>query len=182
MTLCDENVARVVWRMYKPQRGSVINCKMSFVQSIRFRSRTEFMKVYNLSCERDHRFEGWFSSEEDFSSQLQHQLIECPVCESHGIRKLLSAPRLNLSGAQEARAGTHAEKQAKLFAAARKLVADTEDVGERFVEEARRIHYDEAPRRGIRGIASADECAELADEGIEVVQVALPAAQKHTLQ
>lgn len=140
------------------------------------------MKVYNLSCERDHHFEGWFSSEEDFSSQLQRQHIECPVCESRGIRKMLSAPRLNLSGAQEPQADMHADLQAKLLEAARRVIADTEDVGDRFVEEARRIHYNEAPQRGIRGIANADECAELADEGIEVMQLAMPAALKHPLQ
>jgi hypothetical protein len=140
------------------------------------------MKVYNLSCERDHRFEGWFSSEEDFSSQLQQQHIECPLCESRGIRKMLSAPRLNLSGAQAPKPGMHPELQAKFLQAARQLIADTEDVGERFVEEARRIHYKEAPHRGIRGVASANECAELADEGIEVMQVSLPAALKQPLQ
>lgn len=140
------------------------------------------MKVYNLSCERDHRFEGWFSSEEDFSSQLEHQHIECPVCESHGIRKMPSAPRLNLSGAQAPKDDAYTELQAKLIEAARQLIANTEDVGDRFVEEARRIHYNEVPHRGIRGNASADECAELADEGIDVIQLAVPAALKHSLQ
>jgi hypothetical protein len=141
------------------------------------------MKVYNLSCERNHRFEGWFSSEEDFSSQLAQQHIECPVCESRGITKMLSAPRLNLSGAQERQTETHAETmQAKMLEAARQLIADTEDVGDRFVEEARRIHYKESPQRGIRGTASPDECAELTDEGIEVMQLSLPAALKHPLQ
>jgi hypothetical protein len=141
------------------------------------------MKVYNLSCEHDHRFEGWFSSEEDFGSQLQRQQIGCPVCESRDIRKMLSAPRLNLSGAQPPlRPSMHPELQAKFLQAARQMIADTEDVGERFVEEARRIHYKEAAHRGIRGVASADECAELADEGIEVIQVSIPAALKQTLQ
>jgi hypothetical protein len=143
------------------------------------------MKVYNLSCERNHRFEGWFSSQEDFSSQLEQQHIECPVCESRGIRKMLSAPRLNLSGAQEPRTDTRdarGDVQAKLLEAARRLIADTEDVGDRFADEARRIHYNEAPQRGIRGSASVDECAELTDEGIEVLQIALPAALKYPLQ
>lgn len=139
------------------------------------------MKVYNLSCESNHHFEGWFASEEDCSSQLEQQCIECPVCESHGIRKMPSAPRLNLSGVQT-QADAHAALQAQLLQAARQLIAETEDVGERFVEEAKRIHYHEAPQRGIRGIASAEECAELADEGIEVIQLGLPAAVKHSLQ
>jgi hypothetical protein len=142
----------------------------------------KFMKVYNLRCELDHRFEGWFSSEEDFSSQLTRQHIECPVCESRGIYKMPSAPRLNLSGIQAPQAETQADLQAKLMKLARQVIAETEDVGERFVEEARRIHYKEASQRGIRGIASPDECAELADEGIEVIQLPLPAALKQPLQ
>jgi hypothetical protein len=140
------------------------------------------MKVYNLSCEHEHRFEGWFSSEEDFNSQLERQHIACPVCDSRGIRRMLSAPRLNLSGAQTSRDDAYTALQAKLLEAARQLIASTEDVGDHFVEEARRIHYKEAQNRGIRGNASADECAELAEEGIDVIQLSLPEALKHSLQ
>jgi hypothetical protein len=140
------------------------------------------MKVYNLSCERDHRFEGWFASEKDFSSQLAQQHIECPVCESRDIRKLLSAPRLNLSGAHAPQPDIHAQLQAKLMEAARMVIANTEDVGDRFAEEARRIHYDEAPQRGIRGVATVDECMALEEEGIEVAQLPASAAIKHSLQ
>lgn len=140
------------------------------------------MKVYNLSCERDHRFEGWFSSEEDYSSQVTGQQIECPVCESRGIRRMPSAPRLNLSGIQAPQADTQSELQAKLMELTRQVMANTEDVGQAFAEEARRIHYKEVPQRGIRGIASPDQCAELADEGIEVTQLPMPAALKQPLQ
>jgi hypothetical protein len=139
------------------------------------------MKVYNLSCESDHRFEGWFASEEDFSSQLQQQHIECPVCESHGIRKLPSAPRLNLSGGQAPQPDPVVQLQAKLAELARQVIANTEDVGERFVEEARRIHYHEAPERNIRGVATASECEALAEEGIDVVRLPIPAALKSSL-
>lgn len=139
------------------------------------------MKVYNLSCESDHRFEGWFTSEEDFSSQLQRQHIECPVCESHGIRKLPSAPRLNLSGSQAQQSGPTAQLQAKLAELARQVIANTEDVGDRFAEEARRIHYNEAPERNIRGVATPNECEALAEEGIDVVQLPMPAALKPPL-
>src|SRR5690606_36569749 len=62
---------------------------------------TESMKVFNLACGHDHRFEGWFASAEDFDGQLERGLIECPVCGDRTIRKLPSAPRLNLSGATE---------------------------------------------------------------------------------
>lgn len=143
------------------------------------------MKVYNLCCAMGHRFEGWFSSEQDFLSQSDEHRIECPVCESTDISRLPSAPRLNLSSAaskpDEGLAGL-AQARAAMMEILQKVVANTEDVGERFVEEARRIHYHEAPERAIRGVASVAEYEALADEGIEVLPLPLPAAPKPTLQ
>jgi hypothetical protein len=149
------------------------------------------MKVYNLSCAAGHRFEGWFSSEQDFLTQSDERRIECPFCESADVSRMPSAPRLNLSsaaskpednGAALARAQAQAQAQAAMMDILRKVVANTEDVGERFVEEARRIHYQEAPERAIRGVASPAECEALADEGIEVVSLPIPAALKQPLQ
>jgi len=153
------------------------------------------MKVFNLACEHDHRFEGWFGSAEDYEGQLSRGLVGCPVCDSRAIRKLLAAPRLNLSGAAEPRASESAGAaapadprtdaqalQTMFMKMARALVANTEDVGTRFAEEARRIHHQEAPARGIRGVASPEETRELADEGIEVFSFPLPAALKEPLQ
>ncbi len=140
------------------------------------------MKVYNLCCEHDHRFEGWFSSEEDFGAQSGKKLIECPICESRGIRKLPSAPRLNLSSAQVPPNDESLRIQAEVIEVMRKIVANTEDVGERFAEEARRIHYNEAPERAIRGTATQSDRAALADEGIEVISLPMPSALKQPLQ
>lgn len=156
------------------------------------------MKVFNLACGHDHRFEGWFASADDYQGQLERGLIECPVCGDRQISKLPSAPRLNLSGASEpassrelapveggATAGaapTPQQLQAMWMKLARHLVESTEDVGENFAEEARRIHYQEAPERGIRGVASAEERAELADEGIEVFAFPLPRSMKDPIQ
>lgn len=140
------------------------------------------MKVYNLSCEHDHRFEGWFSSEDDYTAQLAQNRIGCPVCESRSVNKLPSAPRLNLSTAQEPRGDVAAKIQAQIMNVMRQVVASTEDVGERFADEARRIHYNESPERPIRGFASVAECAALVDEGIDVTPLPLPAALKQPLQ
>jgi hypothetical protein len=154
------------------------------------------MKVFNLACEHEHRFEGWFGSAGDYDSQLARGLIECPVCSSHAIRKLPAAPRLNLSGATDkpaaptpGRPGVPAPNtpdpravQAMVLKMARALIENTEDVGERFAEEARRIHYREAPERGIRGIATPDEARELADEGIEVMAFPMPSVLKEPMQ
>lgn len=142
------------------------------------------MKVFNLACEHDHPFEGWFASAEDYDDQLGRGLLECPVCASRQVRKMLSAPRLNLSSAESASATapTPEAAQAMMLRLARHLVKNTEDVGERFAEEARRIHYKEAPERGIRGQASPEEARELAQEGIEVLALPIPALLKEPLQ
>jgi hypothetical protein len=140
------------------------------------------MKVYNLRCEHEHRFEGWFSSEDDFLAQAEAAHITCPMCESSSITRLPSAPRLSLTGAQEPRSDTQPQAQSHFLDLMRKAIANTEDVGERFVEEARRIHYNEAPERAIRGVATAEECEALADEGIDVMALPVPAALKQPLQ
>jgi hypothetical protein len=139
------------------------------------------MKVYNLRCEQEHPFEGWFSSEDDFNRQLHDKHIRCPLCDSAVIIRLPSAPRLNLSGAESA-AGKGEQIQAAFVDTMRQLVANTEDVGERFADEARRIHYNEAPERAIRGVASAEQYEALTEEGIEVTLLPLPVLPKGTLQ
>ncbi len=154
------------------------------------------MKVFDLACEFDHRFEGWFGSSSDFEQQSQNAMISCPVCGSHAVEKKLSAPRLNLgavpekslvsapaaSASQLSAKPTPEQLQALWQSMARAIAANTEDVGDRFAEEARKIHYQEAPERGIRGVATHDQAAELADEGIEIVALPLPAMVKSTLQ
>lgn len=142
------------------------------------------MKVLNLRCAHDHRFEGWFDSDEDFESQSARGLVGCPACGDASISKLPSAPRLNVSGLKEDAPAVDrvATLQAAAMQAVQQLVARTEDVGERFPEEARRIHYGEAEARGIRGRASAEDAQALRDEGIEVVSLPVPDALKGPLQ
>jgi hypothetical protein len=135
------------------------------------------MKVLNLRCVNDHRFEGWFASGEDFESQSGRGLVECPLCGDHAISRLPSAPHLNVSGLRQEAPNAEAGKplQAAWLKALRRMVESTEDVGERFPEEARRIHYGEVPDRGIRGRASQEDAQALRDEGIEVMTLpALP--------
>ena len=138
------------------------------------------MKVFNLRCAHGHGFEGWFASEDTFVDQNARGLVECPMCSDTTIARLPSAPRLNLSGAREAKPGPvvqpppEASMEAMWLQAVQHVLRNTEDVGARFTEEARRIHYGESEHRGIRGQASAEQRAELADEGIEVMQLPLP--------
>ncbi|MEO7547673.1 MAG: DUF1178 family protein [Ramlibacter sp.] len=145
------------------------------------------MKVLNLQCTHGHGFEGWFASEDAFQEQLGEGLVECPVCDSTEVVKLLSAPRLNLGAAapeakQDVVAAPDAAMRAAWMEMARHVMANTEDVGERFAEEARRIHYGESEERGIRGKATRGETESLIEEGIGVLPLPLPKALKSTLQ
>ena len=145
------------------------------------------MKVLNLQCTHGHGFEGWFASEDAFQDQLGKGLVECPICDSTEVVKLLSAPRLNLGAtAPEAKQDVVAAPDAAMRAAwmemARHVMANTEDVGERFAEEARRIHYGESEERGIRGQATRSETESLIEEGIGVLPLPLPKVLKGPLQ
>jgi hypothetical protein len=148
------------------------------------------MKVLNLQCSHRHTFEGWFGSEGDFQDQLGRGLVECPFCGDIGVAKLPSAPRLNLGAQQPAElqprqdvvAMPEAAMQAAWLKMVRHVMANTEDVGERFAEEARRIHYGETEERGIRGQASREETEALLDEGIGVLPLPVPKAMKGPLQ
>jgi hypothetical protein len=141
------------------------------------------MKVLNLRCANGHGFEGWFASDDEFMDQNGRGMIECPLCSDRVVTRTPSAPRLNLSGAREpAPAPQAADLQAAWLAATRRLLAETEDVGDRFPDEARRIHYGEVEHRGIRGLATAEQRAALRDEGIDVVALPIPAVLKDPLQ
>jgi hypothetical protein len=152
------------------------------------------MKVLDLQCTHLHGFEGWFASEEDFQDQLVRGLVACPVCNDTAVVKLLSAPRLNLGGsdaqappppsfAVAARSGEAVQAaQATWLQLLRRVMANTEDVGERFAEVARQMHYGEAQERSIRGKASAQETEALLDEGIPVLPLLVPEALKEPLQ
>ncbi|OAK65995.1 hypothetical protein A3K87_09485 [Variovorax paradoxus] len=150
------------------------------------------MKVLDLRCAHGHGFEGWFASNEAFDSQLASGLVECPVCGDTAIVKLLSAPRLNLGNAKAPEAAAPAavapnapadlSPEARWMRAVREVLAKTEDVGERFADEARKMHYGETRERGIRGQATPEQTEALLDEGIPVMALPIPAALKETLQ
>lgn len=148
------------------------------------------LKVFDLQCAAGHVFEGWFGSHADYDSQHARGLIACPLCGDASITKKLSAPRLNVSGAREpamasaasTTAGAPAapaaaapvlppQMQAQMLRQLREMVRQTENVGDQFAREARRIHHGDAPERTIRGVASAQERRELVEEGIAVAPI-----------
>lgn len=142
------------------------------------------MIVFNLGCENSHRFEGWFASNEDFERQLDGKLVTCPLCGNANVSRMLHASHIR-TGAKERRPAraqpTAAQQQyanvgsEMLVKLVEQIIENTEDVGAEFPEQARRIHYQEAPERRIRGTASRDEIDALTDEGIEVVALPVPA-------
>jgi hypothetical protein len=147
------------------------------------------LKVFNLQCVNEHPFEGWFTSENDFESQTERGELECPMCGSKSVRKTPSAARLNLGSGQEKRQEkqeavmpTAEQFQAAFVRLAREIAERTEDVGERFAEEARRIHYKEAPERGIRGVTTKQEAEALEEEGIHVLAMPFGSLVKEPLQ
>ena len=151
------------------------------------------MTVLDLQCAQRHVFEGWFASEEDYASQNERGLVACPMCGDTAIAKMLSAPRLNLGSAREDApaqpdvrevfsGSNQLAVQAAWIQVARRIMKETDDVGPRFAEEARKIHYGETPERGIRGQASVAETQALIEEGIAVMPLPLPEALKEPLQ
>lgn len=157
------------------------------------------MKVLDLRCGAGHAFEGWFASEDDYGSQRDRGLLDCPVCGNAEVARLPSAPRLNLSGARApepaptsvtpapapaavtSMTGQGAAVQ-RLAEALAELLNNTQDVGNRFAEEARRIHYGESDAKAIRGQTTPEEREALADEGIEVFTLPSGLPPKTTLQ
>ena len=134
------------------------------------------MVIYDLICDLEHTFEGWFKSEDDFYQQQAKELLTCPSCESRSIRKLPTASYVSTVSAKDSQLSRQHNpspiqnkelvNQLKEF-----IVNNTENVGSNFAEEAKKIHYGEAPERGIRGQATAEEVRELAEEGVDVLSL-----------
>ncbi|CAN7387032.1 DUF1178 family protein [Pararhizobium sp. LjRoot255] len=131
------------------------------------------MIKYTLSCDNGHSFDGWFSSSADFDRQAELGLVSCPACGSVTVAKELMAPSVSTSRKKdEAKVLMMDQARKEAVAKIRELVTaireNSEDVGNKFPEEARKIHYGEAEQRGLIGKATADEARALLEEGIEI--------------
>ena len=138
------------------------------------------MLIYDLVCGREHAFEGWFQSAEDYEAQLRQGLLRCPLCDSDEVGRVPSPSHLrtNTNKASPAREEAKARQAQALQQLRDYLQRHSEHVGERFAEEARRIHYGEAEARNIHGTASHAEVAELHAEGIHAVLLPLSSLDK----
>lgn len=150
------------------------------------------MIVFDLLCGDEHGFEGWFASAEDFAAQNDRRLVQCPTCGSADVRRVPSATRANFGALAPALPAAKAPEKTKEmegkdpFAIAQmlysrmvdELLTGSEDVGRDFPAEARKIFYKEAEARPIRGQASNEEHQELIEEGIPVLRLPIPPADK----
>ena len=129
---------------------------------------------FSLHCDNAHEFDAWFRSNEDFDEQKKSGLLSCPFCHSTSIEKQLMAPAVSTARKWEQQVGLGLEaEQQKMLSALRevtkKVRKEAEYVGDRFAEEARRIHFKEVEERAIYGEASVKEVSSLMEDGIPVV-------------
>jgi hypothetical protein len=128
------------------------------------------MISFNLRCRKDHEFEGWFRDSASFEKDLKKRQIECPVCGDTKLERALSAPNISPSTARAAATHEQARQMRDKMRSFRKEVESTaENVGDRFTEEARKIHYGESDQRAIYGDATLDDAKDLLDEGVPVL-------------
>jgi hypothetical protein len=142
---------------------------------------------YNLRCERDHAFESWFQSSSAYESQEKRKLVNCPVCGSAKVERAIMAPQIVSKKGRDVAvpapaATTEAtapastplmmaqerELRAKLRELRDHIVKNADNVGERFPNEARKMHYGDIEHRPIYGEASPEEARSLIEEGVEV--------------
>ena len=130
---------------------------------------------FSLGCDHDHEFEGWFRNNDDFETQKKRGFVECPACGSHKVEKALMAPAVSTGRKKEKIAlAMNAQQQAamaQLKALSEKMRENADYVGDKFAEEARKIHFGEADARGIYGEATPDEARGLAEDGVEFLPI-----------
>ena len=130
---------------------------------------------FSLTCQNDHSFDGWFRDSEDFDKQKKRGLIACPDCGSVKVDKALMAPAVSTGRKREmmALAMSAAQKKAmaELKALSEKLRENADYVGDKFAEEARKIHFGETDPRGIYGEATPEEAKSLAEDGVEFMPI-----------
>ena len=148
------------------------------------------MISFNLRCDKDHEFQAWFASGAAFEKQREIMLLSCPVCASNKIEKSLMAPSVRTTKGREVVSPNQSDQDETVNAAskmpaeiveaheqmrelaqkvARELKKNSEDVGDRFADEARKVHLGESEERPIHGRATLEEAADLHEDGIDFI-------------
>jgi hypothetical protein len=130
---------------------------------------------FSLHCEHDHEFEAWFRGNDDFDTQKKRGFVECPECGSRNVGKALMAPAVSTGRRKEKIALAMGEAQkramAQLKELSEKMRENAENVGDKFAEEARKIHFGEVEARGIYGEATPEETKGLIEDGVEFMPI-----------
>lgn len=140
------------------------------------------MKVFDLCCQSGHRFEGWFSSVQDYERQKELGLVTCPICGSHIVERRPSAPYIGAGKSREERHESHRQEigetrqkmerlRQEMMAYVREASKTAVDVGSEFVPQVRAMHEGTKPVRNVKGLCSEQERKELLDEGIVVLPI-----------
>ena len=126
---------------------------------------------YSLVCEKSHKFDGWFSNAAAYDSQKTRGLVTCPICLSSAVDKALMAPAIGRSGSEKVSLSIghpqHAQLREAMVALRNKVTSEADYVGDKFAEEARKIHFKEVDQRGIYGEATREEVAALVEDGVD---------------
>ncbi len=126
---------------------------------------------YSLICENEHKFDGWFRNAEAYERQHESGIVTCPVCTSNKVDKALMAPSVSRASSEKVSLSIGHPEQQQLRAAMQalrdKVVSEADYVGDKFAEEARKIHFKEVDARGIYGEATREEVTGLIEEGVD---------------
>jgi hypothetical protein len=126
---------------------------------------------YALICNNEHKFEAWFRNAQAYEEQAARGVLICPVCDSHDVQKQMMAPSIARAGGEKVSLSIghpeHRQLRDALRALRRKVESEADYVGDKFAEEARKIHFKEVDPRGIYGEATREETAALLEDGVD---------------
>lgn len=126
---------------------------------------------YSLTCENDHKFDGWFRNAEAYDQQHERGIVTCPICTSQKVDKALMAPSVSRASSDKVSLSIghpqHQELRAAMQALRNKVTSEADYVGDKFADEARKIHFKEVDPRGIYGEATREEVAGLVEDGVD---------------
>jgi hypothetical protein len=126
---------------------------------------------YSLICGNDHKFDAWFRNAEAYDEQHQRGIVTCPICNSDAVHKAMMAPAVSRANSDKVALSIGHPEHMQLLAAMKalreKVISEADYVGDKFAEEARRIHFKDVEAHGIYGEATRDEVAGLIEDGVD---------------
>ena len=129
------------------------------------------MITYSLVCENQHKFDAWFRNGQAYEDQHKRGIVTCPICSSSAVEKAMMAPAVSRANSEKVAVSTGHPEHAQLLETMRalrsKMISEADNVGDKFAEEARKIHFKEVEARGIYGEATREEVTALLEDGVD---------------